>query len=179
MTPSENECREAFEKWADETAEYANGSAGDAWRGWQAAWNARSKDVVDARRYRWMRNTTDGSVDDAVIERHWEESWLLCGEGLDEAIDAAMSETDGGKVWSAIATSTLPNKSAQTAAMRSINTVTRKRSLIIAASPIAGVMAPAFAWLHPEPMNAPWFSILEWEVSSERHDEEGDDIGAG
>ena len=41
---------------------------------------------VDAERYRWLRDSTDSRADDAIIERHWEESWLLCGQGLDWAI---------------------------------------------------------------------------------------------
>jgi hypothetical protein len=102
MTTSENECREAFEKWADETGEYANGSAGDAWRGWQAAWNARSRDV-EIKAIRDSFKNLASVILDIGSGNYYKshgidvrvEPWLslaIYASDVHEAIDAAMSK---------------------------------------------------------------------------------------
>jgi len=49
----------------------------------------------DAERYRWIRNTDDGSVESAVIYCSFGEPYLFLGERLDAQVDAARHATQG------------------------------------------------------------------------------------
>jgi hypothetical protein len=49
----------------------------------------------DATRYRWIRDTADGSVEQAIIIHSWNESETRCLDDLDEAVDAAMAAGRG------------------------------------------------------------------------------------
>jgi hypothetical protein len=102
MTPSENECREAFEMAFKESMpltpgfgrQYLYDEAHFAWQGWQAAWNARSQDAEDARRFRFLCERIDADEGWTVLEDYPSgmQRDHIQANGLREAIDAAMSK---------------------------------------------------------------------------------------
>ena len=59
-----------------------------------AAWNAREKDVEDARRYRWLRDT-GGATWMPLAKRHTFNCALP--DAVDEAIDIAMNQRTEGE----------------------------------------------------------------------------------
>jgi hypothetical protein len=97
MTPSDNECRVAFEKWVttiwhpDDGAELLKKEFPRfAYAAWQAAWNARAGQDADAKRLEWVSRYLNRDPDYAmhVLKR--------CGNGdlsdIRSFIDDAMSK---------------------------------------------------------------------------------------
>jgi hypothetical protein len=49
----------------------------------------------DAERYRWIRNTMDGSVEASILERDLGDVFVRANDDLDQAIDAVRHATQG------------------------------------------------------------------------------------